>query len=99
MSVKGRTQAYALELVFEGADHGIPEKQLKPKNEISYSRSVPLEAALETEVLVAWQMNGENLSPEYGAPYRPGLVQRSVGEIAYEDNRCYAPISRLLPDR
>lgn len=60
----------AVELVFEGADHGIPEKQLKPKNEISYSRSVPLETALGPEVLVAWQMNGEDLSPEHGSPVR-----------------------------
>jgi DMSO/TMAO reductase YedYZ molybdopterin-dependent catalytic subunit len=60
----------ALELVFEGADHGIPEKQLKPKNEIHYSRSVPLTSAMKPEVLLAWQMNGENLSEAHGAPLR-----------------------------
>lgn len=60
----------AVELVFEGADHGVPEKQLKPKNEIHYARSVPLEAGTQPEVLLAWQMNGEDLPPAHGAPVR-----------------------------
>ncbi len=60
----------ALEVVFEGADHGFPEKQHKPKNEIHYSRSMPLSDASHPEVLLAWQMNGVDLSPEHGAPVR-----------------------------
>lgn len=60
----------AVELVFEGADHGIPEKQLKPKNEIHYSRSVPVKAGMQPEVLLAWQMNGEDLPLAHGAPVR-----------------------------
>ena len=60
----------ALELVFEGADHGFPEKQHKPKNEVHYSRSIPVAEASQPEVLLAWQMNGEDLSPEHGAPVR-----------------------------
>ncbi len=60
----------AIEFIFEGADHGIPEKQLKPKNEIYYSRSIPLKAAMQPEVLLAWQMNGEDLPLAHGAPVR-----------------------------
>ena len=60
----------AVELVFEGADHGFPEKQHKPKNEIHYSRSLPLAAANQPEVLLAWQMNGDDLPHEHGAPVR-----------------------------
>lgn len=60
----------AVELVFEGADHGVPEKQLKPKNEIHYSRSVPLDSGMKPEVLLAWQMNGEDLPQAHGAPVR-----------------------------
>ena len=60
----------ALELVFEGADHGVPEKTLKPKNEIYYSRSMPVTAAKRPEVLLAWQMNGEDLPEAHGAPVR-----------------------------
>ena len=60
----------ALELVFEGADHGIPERQFKPKNEIHYSRSMPVGPGTRPEVLLAWHMNGKDLSPDHGAPVR-----------------------------
>lgn len=60
----------ALDLVFEGADHGIPEKELKPKNEVHYSRSIPFKTAMKSEVLLAWQMNGEDLPKAHGAPVR-----------------------------
>lgn len=35
-----------------------------------YVKDVPLERALAADVLVAWEMNGERLSPEHGFPAR-----------------------------
>ncbi len=60
----------ALELVFEGADHGVPEKSLKPKGEIHYARSLPLPIARQPEILLAYKMNGESLPAAHGAPLR-----------------------------
>ncbi len=35
-----------------------------------YGASIPIAKALEPDVLIAWAMNGEPLSPEHGAPLR-----------------------------
>ncbi|MFN0146450.1 MAG: molybdopterin-dependent oxidoreductase, partial [Dehalococcoidia bacterium] len=35
-----------------------------------YQRSLPLEEALRPEVLLAWEMNGQPLLPQHGAPLR-----------------------------
>ena len=47
------------ELVFRGADHD------KTRH---YERSLPL--AMATDAILAWEMNGEPLTPEHGAPVR-----------------------------
>jgi DMSO/TMAO reductase YedYZ molybdopterin-dependent catalytic subunit len=60
----------ACEIVFEGADQGVPSEEPKPPGPISYSRSVPLDKALQPEVLIAYQMNGRDLSPDHGFPVR-----------------------------
>jgi sulfite oxidase len=48
----------------------------------SYASSIPLRKALSDEVLLAWQMNGQDLSPVHGRPVRvvvPGYIgARSV---------------------
>ncbi|MEJ7638597.1 MAG: sulfite oxidase [Singulisphaera sp.] len=59
----------ALEVVLEGADKGRVEEEPKSPGEIHFARSVPLEKA-RRDVLLAYQMNGENLSPEHGSPLR-----------------------------
>ncbi|WP_328929860.1 sulfite oxidase [Streptomyces sp. NBC_00190] len=55
----------AVEVVFAGADsgtvHGLPT---------AFERSLPLEAALHPDTLLATHMNGEPLAPEHGAPVR-----------------------------
>jgi hypothetical protein len=57
----------ALEVLFRGADRGTP-KELE--REIAFERSLPLAAALDDDVLVAYAMDGAPLAPEHGAPWR-----------------------------
>jgi DMSO/TMAO reductase YedYZ molybdopterin-dependent catalytic subunit len=58
------------ELVFEGADRGVPKEEPKPPRPISYARSIPLSRAAEPDVLIAYQMNGQDLMPDHGYPAR-----------------------------
>jgi DMSO/TMAO reductase YedYZ molybdopterin-dependent catalytic subunit len=60
----------ACEVVLEGADRGIPAEEPKPPGPISYARSVPREKAVQPEVLIAYQMNGRDLSRDHGYPVR-----------------------------
>ena len=73
-----------------------------------YGGSVPLEAVLTGEVLLAWAMNGEPLAPEHGAPVRvvvPGYigarsvkwVQRVTVQREPSQNWFQAHAYRLLP--
>ncbi len=60
----------ACEVVFEGADRGIPKEKPIPPGPTSYARSLPLAKAVRPEVLVAYQMNGRGLSRDHGYPVR-----------------------------
>jgi len=55
----------ALEVLFTGADRG-----LEGGEEQDYERSLPLAAALDEDVLLAWGMNGAPLPPQHGYPLR-----------------------------
>ena len=57
------------ELIFEGADRGEIKELPGPAGEIHYARSMPLKKANE-DVLLAFKMNGEELTPAHGAPLR-----------------------------
>src|SRR5882757_4752478 len=64
------------DLVLEGADRGVPTEEPKPPGPISYARSIPRARAMEPDVLIAYQMNGQDLTPDHGYPLRaivPGL--------------------------
>jgi len=57
----------SVEILFEGADSGEPE----PGKEIqSYLRSLPIEIARHPDTIIAYEMNGEPLTVEHGAPVR-----------------------------
>ena len=58
------------ELVLEGADRGVPKEEPKPPSPISYARSIPRTKAMESDVLIAYQMNGQDLTPDHGYPLR-----------------------------
>jgi DMSO/TMAO reductase YedYZ molybdopterin-dependent catalytic subunit len=60
----------AREVVLEGADRGTPTEEPKPPSPISYARSIPREKAVQPEVLIAYQMNGRDLSRDHGYPVR-----------------------------
>ena len=59
----------ALEVIMEGADRGPIKEPPRPPGEIHYARSVPLGKATG-DVLLAWAMNGEPLTPRHGFPLR-----------------------------
>jgi DMSO/TMAO reductase YedYZ molybdopterin-dependent catalytic subunit len=55
----------AVSVVFTGADHGIERGE-----EQDYQRSLRIGDALSSEVLLAWEMNGQPLPPQHGFPLR-----------------------------
>jgi sulfane dehydrogenase subunit SoxC len=55
----------AKEVLFTGVDRGV-----EGGVEQNYERSLPLAEALREEVLLAYEMNGEPLPPQHGAPLR-----------------------------
>src|SRR5882762_2751892 len=59
----------ACDVVLEGADRGQPAEPPRPPEPISFSRSVPLDKALD-DVLVAYVMNGVDLPLDHGFPVR-----------------------------
>jgi DMSO/TMAO reductase YedYZ molybdopterin-dependent catalytic subunit len=58
------------DIVLEGADRGVPKEEPKPPVPISYARSIPRARAMEPDVLIAYQMNGQDLTPDHGYPLR-----------------------------
>lgn len=61
--------ADAVEVILEGADRGPIKEPPRPPGEIHYARSVPL-AKANDDVLLAFAINGEPLTPEHGFPLR-----------------------------
>jgi DMSO/TMAO reductase YedYZ molybdopterin-dependent catalytic subunit len=59
----------ALEVILEGADSGDVAEAKRPTGKINFARSIPLEKALD-DVLLAYEMNGEELTAEHGFPLR-----------------------------
>ena len=58
------------DIVLEGADRGVPKEEPRPPGPISYARSIPRSLAMEPDVLLAYQMNGQDLTPDHGYPLR-----------------------------
>src|SRR4030081_4054024 len=54
------------ELVLEGADRRVAEEEPRPPGTISYARSITRKRALEPDMLIAWAMNGQDLTPDHG---------------------------------
>jgi len=62
--------ADACEILLEGADRGMPKEEPLPPGPISYAWSVSRSKAIQPEVLIAYQMNGRDLSRDHGFPVR-----------------------------
>lgn len=61
-------QPRGVAVAFTGADHG----SYKGGPDIAYIRSLPIDFALDptADILLAYEMNGEPLTPDHGAPVR-----------------------------
>ena len=59
----------AVEVMFEGADHG-PDEVADDPAEVTYERSLPLAKASHPDTLLVYEMNGEELPPAHGFPLR-----------------------------
>ena len=62
-------KANAQEVVLEGADGGTLEDPKSPAGELRFARSISL-AKARNDVLLAYKMNGADLTPEHGFPVR-----------------------------
>jgi DMSO/TMAO reductase YedYZ molybdopterin-dependent catalytic subunit len=61
----------AVEVILEGYDMGrVGPPSPASAGEISFARSLPLAKARQPNVLLAWEMNGEELTPRHGFPVR-----------------------------
>lgn len=59
-----------IEIILEGTDQGEVTEEPKSPGIIHFARSLPLSKAMQPEVLIAYQMNRKDLSPEHGFPVR-----------------------------
>lgn len=62
-------RATAREVILTGADSGEIESAPRPGGRIHFARSLPVAKASD-DVVLAWQMNGEDLTPAHGFPLR-----------------------------
>lgn len=60
----------AVEVILEGADGGVPGNEPRPPGKVKFARSLPLAKARRPEVLLAYKMNGADLTKEHGFPVR-----------------------------
>ncbi len=73
-SVEPRAQG--IEVLAQGADHGSHHLQaILPETDqdnLTFTRSLPLAHAADptSGILIAYEMNGEPLRPDHGAPFR-----------------------------
>src|SRR5829696_2601839 len=73
---QARPAANGVDVRFEGADSGPyhlhPILAVTNKDDLTFVRSLPLSLAADpaAEILVAYEMNGEPLRPDHGAPFR-----------------------------
>ena len=66
---RAEMKASAVDVLFEGSDQGEIGAPPRPAGNIRYARSVPRDKALQ-DVLLAFKMNGGELSPAHGFPVR-----------------------------
>src|ERR1700733_9613578 len=67
---KAGISPHTIDIIFEGADKGVPAQPPKPEDEIYFARALPLAKARRPEVLVVHTMNGERLTASHGFPVR-----------------------------
>lgn len=66
---KAGLKSTARNIVFKGADYGEEEEE-GVAFDLDYGRSLPLDKAIHPDTLLAYEMNGEALTPAHGYPLR-----------------------------
>jgi DMSO/TMAO reductase YedYZ molybdopterin-dependent catalytic subunit len=64
LSITG-VNAGAREIVFQGEDSGVKNGQ-----HVQFERGLPIEKALDPNVIIAWEHNQKPISPKHGFPFR-----------------------------
>jgi DMSO/TMAO reductase YedYZ molybdopterin-dependent catalytic subunit len=69
---KAGLRTSACDVILEGADEGEVEHNgaPAPEGKIHFARSLPLDKALDEDVLLAYRMNGQELTVSHGFPLR-----------------------------
>lgn len=67
---KAGLKSNGVDVMFEGADQGQIKEDPKSPGEIHFARSLPVAKARDGDVLLAYKMNGADLSPAHGFPVR-----------------------------
>jgi DMSO/TMAO reductase YedYZ molybdopterin-dependent catalytic subunit len=73
---RAQPAAEAVDVRFQGADHGAyhlhPVLPDTSRDDLTFVRALPLAHAADpaAEILIAYEMNGEPLGPDHGAPFR-----------------------------
>jgi DMSO/TMAO reductase YedYZ molybdopterin-dependent catalytic subunit len=67
---KARARPSAIEVILVGADRGTIAADPATPGPIPFDRGIPIAKAKQPEVLLAYAMNGEPLSPAHGGPVR-----------------------------
>ena len=67
---KAGVRRQATEVILQGADYGEPKDLPLPPGPIPFARSLPLQKALQGDVLIAYKMNGSDLPIAHGFPAR-----------------------------
>lgn len=67
---KAGLKSDAVDVMFEGADQGEIKEDPKSPGEIHFARSLPMAKARTENILLAYKMNGADLSPSHGFPVR-----------------------------
>ena len=60
----------AVDIVFQGMDSGKVKTEPRPIGDVPYARSLPKDIAMADGPILAYEMNGEILSPAHGYPLR-----------------------------
>ena len=66
---RAEVKSEAREVILEGTDGGALEEPKRPSGKVQFARSIPL-AKARKDVLLAYQMNGNDLPPQHGFPLR-----------------------------
>ena len=88
-----------IEVVFFGHDEGVenitPIRSEPLAMKQNFARSLTMKQAMDPDILLAYEVNGQTLPPKHGispAPHRTRLVRHHPGEVAEADRGAHDPV-------